>query len=448
MKQIFSILILFSLMTIFYSCDNDKDVNKVLNGDLYEDTVIYQLAVYYLDKPTHEPVKMLEDWLSKDSLQTIALIKDSSDKGFPSVTIHEIDDIIKDYAPLDTGMLKYFGYGMSDSEKTAFQDPKDLIVLNFSCSKDDIWSFYKNSLELMFYLANNNSGIIWDEESRTCHTPKVWKEKRIDKWKHLIPVVSDHFVIHFYREEGFCRAVSLGMKKFGLPDIALNNVSCYQDKSSYNFINLLCQALAEKQNPVKDGLLDLSIDSLKNETLKQIYLESLEKGAKKRSLVQLAVEENVEGDPYNRLLGIKKKNGDNSYLDIVTSEIFGSSDSLYDIRHDKEILDASMRAKKKLPELKKMFNKGLETNEHLLLKGPFATVTERNEWMWVEVTKWEKNVIHGILQNDPFEIPDLKAGAKVKIKQKDVFDYIHYLPDGTQEGNETGDIIGRRAAAQ
>lgn len=446
MKKIFSIIALFVVILILNSCDQDKELKSVLNGDLYEDTVIFQLAVYFLDKPTYNPVKRLEEWLSKDSTQNIALIKDSLDKGLPSITIHKIDDIIKDYAPLDTGMLKYFGYGMTDEEKIAFQNPKDLIVLNFSCLKDDVWSFYKRSIDLMYYLANNNSGIIWDEESRTCHTPKEWKRKRIDKWEEVIPNVTDHYVIHFYRVNGYCRAVTLGMRKFGLPDIALNNISCYQDKSSYNFINLLCQVLAEKHRPVKNGEIELCIDSLKSETLKNSFLGTLKKGAKKRSLVLLTPEENMEGDPYNRLLGIKKVDGDNSYLDIVVSEIFGSEDSLYDIQHDKEILDASMRAKEKLPELKKLFNKGLETNEHLLLKGPFATVTGRNEWMWVEVTKWENSVIHGILQNDPFEIPTLKAGAKVKIKQKEVFDYIHYLPDGTQKGNETGEIIGRRAA--
>ena len=45
------------------------------------------------------------------------------------------------------------------------------------------------------------------------------------------------------------------------------------------------------------------------------------------------------------------------------------------------------------------------------------------------------------MQNDPFEIADLLAGAIVTIERSEIFDYILYLPDGTQQGNETGKII-------
>lgn len=61
--------------------------------------------------------------------------------------------------------------------------------------------------------------------------------------------------------------------------------------------------------------------------------------------------------------------------------------------------------------------------------------------MWVEITKWEDDVIYGTLQNDPYDIAGLKAGARVSVKQEDVFDYIYYKPDGTYEGNTTGELI-------
>jgi hypothetical protein len=46
-----------------------------------------------------------------------------------------------------------------------------------------------------------------------------------------------------------------------------------------------------------------------------------------------------------------------------------------------------------------------------------------------------------ILQNDPYYVPDLKAGSVVHIHEDEVFDYILNNPDGTTEGNETGTII-------
>ena len=78
-----------------------------------------------------------------------------------------------------------------------------------------------------------------------------------------------------------------------------------------------------------------------------------------------------------------------------------------------------------------------------MVKKPFETANG-NEWMWIEVTQWEGEQMTGVLQNDPYEIPDLKAGAVVIFSESEVFDYILYKPDGTTEGNETGKILESR----
>ena len=94
-------------------------------------------------------------------------------------------------------------------------------------------------------------------------------------------------------------------------------------------------------------------------------------------------------------------------------------------------------------QLKPSFADGPDLNEQLLIKAPFANSSDSVEWMWVEVVSWEGSTIRGILANDPFDVPDLKAGATVEVEEDDVFDYIHDRPDGTQVGNETGKIIQR-----
>jgi uncharacterized protein YegJ (DUF2314 family) len=235
------------------------------------------------------------------------------------------------------------------------------------------------------------------------------------------------------------------MRKFGLPDVALNGLSCYQDESTSNLINLICQTIAEKENPIVNGTIDLDIEGVSNESLKKTLIESLEKGAEKRVAVPLTIVGNEEGDPVNQLLGIRNPKNAQVYHDHLIAMLFGARDSIVHTTHDGELLEASNRAKKKLPELKDLFQKGLRPGEHILVKGPFRTPSGDNEWMWVEVTKWSGTQIHGILQNNPFEVPDLKAGSRVKVPQNDVFDYIHCFPDGTQEGNETGEIISRNA---
>ena len=91
--------------------------------------------------------------------------------------------------------------------------------------------------------------------------------------------------------------------------------------------------------------------------------------------------------------------------------------------------------------LRKQFAEGLEPGEYILVKAPFKTPEGGNEWMWIEVTEWSGNNIRGVLNNEPFYVPSLHSGQIVEIRQEDVFDYIRRHPDGTQEGNETGEII-------
>jgi uncharacterized protein YegJ (DUF2314 family) len=128
--------------------------------------------------------------------------------------------------------------------------------------------------------------------------------------------------------------------------------------------------------------------------------------------------------------------------DYVVSTLFGKNDDIIThVNHDSLLLSVSTKERQRLPELRKMFNNGLAPGYSILVKAPFKIESGGNEWMWVEVTKWTSDSIVGILQNDPFEIRNLKAGAIVSIKESELFDYILNKPDGTFEGNETGKLI-------
>ncbi|HEY3494717.1 MAG TPA: DUF2314 domain-containing protein, partial [Polyangiaceae bacterium] len=123
------------------------------------------------------------------------------------------------------------------------------------------------------------------------------------------------------------------------------------------------------------------------------------------------------------------------------STLFGSNDAIARIEHDQRLLAASERAKKKAFALRERFVKGPPPREMLLVKAPFATPGGSREWMWVEVVTWKEDVIHGILDNDPVDVPTLKAGARVDVRAGDIFDYLWTKGDGTVEGNETSAII-------
>ena len=114
----------------------------------------------------------------------------------------------------------------------------------------------------------------------------------------------------------------------------------------------------------------------------------------------------------------------------VISRAFGSQDSVVNIQHDEEIEEASRQALAKNCLRCAGVHRRVRPGELVLVKAPFTTPDEGREWMWVEVIKWQGNKITGTLQNEPFNIPDLKAGQMVNVSEADVFDYLPSTPTG------------------
>ena len=116
--------------------------------------------------------------------------------------------------------------------------------------------------------------------------------------------------------------------------------------------------------------------------------------------------------------------------------------SFKSVVHDEAVLVASRRARDRLrAELKPRFIAGLSPGERLMVKGPFTTPAGGREWMWILVSRWQGPRIHGVLDNDPVHMRDLKAGAHVDVLEDEILDYLLFRSDGTSEGNETAVLM-------
>lgn len=112
------------------------------------------------------------------------------------------------------------------------------------------------------------------------------------------------------------------------------------------------------------------------------------------------------------------------------------------VLHDEAVLAASRRARDRLrAELKPRFIAGLSPGERLMVKAPFRTPAGGREWMWIGVSRWQGPRIHGVLDNDPVDVRDLKAGVHVDVLEDDILDYLYFRSDGTSEGNETAKLM-------
>lgn len=351
------------------------------------------------------------------------------------------------YAPPDLKSLRYSGHGLTDDEGVELQSCNQALLLDFGYPKKYVWTGLRTANAIVDALVQKIGGFAWDQETREVFSSDAWHKRRVASWTGVVPDVTNQTVIHIYDNGGSVRAITLGMLKMGLPDVTMNSSGWSSEKQVGNLINIFSQCLAEGA-PVREiGDFRLSLHALRNSEFRDSQLKSIKGKGLALACLSVKPSESEEGDPKNRLihLGADKYPGadSNAQQESMISSFFGSEDAISKIKDSDELLVASAKAKAKLPELQKAFAAGLEPGEFIDVKAPFQAENGGNEWMWVEVTKWTGDEIQGTLENDPQEIPYLRAGQKVKVRQQDVFDYLHHFSDKRTEGNTTGEIISK-----
>lgn len=415
-------------------------------GSPASDAIHFEYAIYLLNKPAKSPLEEAKRKLAtlapglKLVPEPVSLPKERQ------VTMRLEQDVAKNYAPPTPQVLQYFARGLSKEQAAALQSSPQALVLYFGHPKREVWRGLQGADALLEQLARDMQGLIWDEETREIFTPDEWRARRMSSWQGDLPDVSKHTVIHAYKDNDYIRAITLGMRKVGMPDIYVAEFPWSASRPMGNLINALAQALAEGASIQADGKFDLRLDTLKQAAARRSQLADLKPNATKSAQLTLYVGKHDQGDPENRLIRIDPARYPgpdvHARLDKMLASLYGSQDSLTRVKHDDLLLKTSAQARTQLPSLRSAFVAGLKPGEFIQLKAPFKTSSGGNEWMWVEVIDWANNgAIKGLLKNEPFEVPGLHAGQTVQISQQEVFDYLRRYPDGREEGNETGKVI-------
>ena len=439
------------LLVLTCSCAHQPNLGEPIPpGDLRAERIAFQFAIYYVPRPVKEPTAELRALLSSK----YSLFKQVEDidveQPFPAVAARLEIDPRANYAPPDPDYLEQFGVGLNTEQVAALQRTESALILDFAHPQEHVWSALRATLELTHELAETTGGLAWDETTRQTFTPDAWKERRITSWTEQVPDISRYTTIHSYRTGEYLRAITLGMEKFGLPDIVVDEFPSSLNRNVGITMNLFAQAIAEGTVIQNAGEFDLDFRAIENPSVREPQIVALKENGTGIALLSLRTGRWEEGDPVNRLIEITFDRGTgpdiHSRQEDVISAAFGSEDSIVFVEHDEELEAASGRARAKLPALGAEFRGGLAPGEFLHVKAPFATPDGDQEWMWVEVISWRGDDISGLLRNEPDNVPGLRAGQLVEVSESEVFDYIFTRADGSVEGNETGAIIEKAGA--
>jgi uncharacterized protein YegJ (DUF2314 family) len=437
----------FLLLLLGLSCQARAAV-PIAAGSLTAGPIRYQFAIYYPAAPAKPPMAVLRERLAATGNAPKLVNALPDPPAAPVIQARLETDVKKNYAPPSLDMLQRFGRGLTRDQAQALQGARQALILDFAHPASLSASAHRASLQLTEQVARDTHGLLWDEETREVFTPDEWHQRRLESWDGDTPEVPRHIVIHAYQGDKLIRAITLGMAKFGLPDVVVDEFSWSSNRSVSNLINLLAQAIAEGGAVRPRGLYELDVRSIRHAAVRRAHVEGL--GPKGTGVAALMLVKGTweDGDPRNRLVEIRFDRGAgpdrHARQDSVLSALFGAEDSVTHVKHTKELLDASKAAAARLPALRDAFARGLQPGEFILVKAPFAIPDGGNEWMWVEITAWDGDAITGLLKNDPANIPTLHAGQVVKVSQRKVFDYIRRDAAGREEGNETGKILERQ----
>jgi uncharacterized protein YegJ (DUF2314 family) len=380
-----------------------------------------------------DPIRKLQAASSPASAGSIAMVQS---KWSP----------LADYAPPSPESMRYFGMGVPPEEAAGLAKAERVFIIDVTTPRTGVLLANRAAAQLLADLAEATGGRIWDDETRLLYSVDRWKSDRIDTWQDGLPDMSKHVTMHAYQNPELIRIITLGMKKFGLPDLVLTDLPSRQTRPAGNFLNALMQRLVEGQQP-DNSRLRLMLAEIRHRAVRTRSLENPGNGAKGSALVLLRKVSPQEGDPANLLWQAdfpeaKLKQTTERTL-WAMAELFGSTDSIVGAKSgDAELALARERARKAFFAQEAYFRHGLPLKEHLLVKAPFSEGGQ-TEYMWVEVTTWHEKEVEGILTNDPYYVKRLHDGSRVTVALGDVYDYIFYKADGTEEGNETGKVLDR-----
>ncbi|HEY5745346.1 MAG TPA: DUF2314 domain-containing protein [Chryseolinea sp.] len=339
-------------------------------------------------------------------------------------------------------------FRLNDLEVEEFLRSKKGIEFTFIGTSANILAKQQQIADFIYLLTKDKKIIIADLIADAFYSPGTWKVGRVAAFPDNTINCSSLVTIRTTREDGFCRAVTRGMSSFGLPEISVKNFPCSNRDNFEGLVSAVAQTLIENPFIDQNSRLLIELKKIKNKNMRHQYLQGNADNALLTTSVKLKAVQPQEGDNHWHQLFIAFENPDyaspQEEAHQLVADLFGFEETHMKTEHDEELLKASENAKKRLPELRTLFNKGLEPGYSITVKAPFKTPDEDNEWMWVEVTQWTDERIEGVLLNDPFGIPDLKVGAIVVISQLEVFDYMLNKPNGTTEGNETEKILKSR----
>jgi hypothetical protein len=262
----------------------------------------------------------------------------------PAVHVVKLDMQTQGLKPPALESLKLYTYGVTQEQAEALQKSSVAVVLAFAYQGRNALQAMEQANAFAYRLATRTQALIWDAETRELFSPAAWSERRMATSDAGLPEVRKHIAIRAYQTEDRVRTISSGMRKFGLPDIVVNDVPWWLTQPVGDTMRLLAQALVEGPPPAL-GTYDFDVCTIRQQRIRTHIEASLVRHPTSPvALLALRPAAPTAGDPDNRLIEITfdRYPGRTVYerYSRFTSEFFGPIERASSIGRSYEVLAA------------------------------------------------------------------------------------------------------------
>jgi hypothetical protein len=263
-----------------------------------------------------------------------------------------------------------------------------------------------------------DSGMVYDAD----HFASV-----IDRYGQDAPDITAMTLLEGVQSEDGTRLVMHGLGKVGLPELVMTDIPIGEENAMAIALSTTAQSLYEQGLTSR---LTIRADKLASESVRatacgihgQALLTKKRPGAD--DTIAVLAEVSFTGG-----LGACGEN---------TEPVSGSTQ--VEPASLEEAREAAM-ARLSGP-IQDSFAVGLPEGAVLMVKAPFQGPRRSLEWLWLSVEQWRADgTMIGTLQSQPRRVMELDKGDEVVVDLERVFDYVLVLPDGTREGNTTGQFL-------
>jgi hypothetical protein len=344
--------------------------------------------------------------------------------------------------------LVHVAKGLSPQERASVHKKTRIVVVRASARPSVEQLAARAAFALTAAIAVRLRAFVYDETVRRIETAEQFAAHAITEKLGDPTFRGDRIVIQLYQQDdATARLISLGMRRFGAPDLEIRGAQMGAGKSLGNVMNAVALRLASGLTEVP---LTVTLDDVSRATGHAPAELHTGTAPPIPQEIDLVVPPPQQGDPDNTVVRLVPAGGDTArgYDDLAIA-LFGSAERLLDVPSDPALDLARERAAHAFPGAVARW-KAMRPRATLLVKLPFAVPGDAGpsaggvESMWVEVKSIEGATIAGVLANSPALIPDLGQGSPVRGQRKELEDWILKLPDAGTEGGETIKILENR----